>query len=80
MLAPSPSQQPRMLVAGHSPAAIKRAAAVGTGWYPYNLTISGAKDPSGVLSMDATARTYRYLDQSELDQIRQANAKAGKRK
>ena len=46
----------------------------------HNLTISGAKDPSGVLSMDATARTYRYLDQSELDQIRQANAKAGKRK
>ena len=46
----------------------------------HNLTISGTKDPSGVLSMDATARTYRYLDQSELDQIRQANAKAGKRK
>ena len=46
----------------------------------HNLTISGAKDPSGVLSMDATARTYRYLDQSELDQIRQANAKSGKRK
>ncbi len=46
----------------------------------HNLTISGAKGPSDVLSMDATARTYRYLDQSELDQIRQANAKAGKRK
>lgn len=47
----------------------------------HNLTISSArKDASGVLSMDATARTYRYLDQSELDQIRQANAKAGKKK
>ena len=46
----------------------------------HNMTISAPKDPSGVLSMDATARTYRYLDQSELDQIRQANAKAGKRK
>jgi len=46
----------------------------------HNLAISGAKDPSGVLTMDATARTYRYLDQSELDQIRQAKSKAGKRK
>ncbi|MBD3915615.1 LLM class flavin-dependent oxidoreductase [Nocardioides hwasunensis] len=31
---------PRTLIAGHSPAALKRAASVGTGWYPYNLTIS----------------------------------------
>jgi alkanesulfonate monooxygenase SsuD/methylene tetrahydromethanopterin reductase-like flavin-dependent oxidoreductase (luciferase family) len=30
---------PRVLVAGHSPAAIRRAAEVGTGWYPYNLTM-----------------------------------------
>lgn len=46
----------------------------------HNLTISSTKDSSGILAMDATARTYRYLDQSELEQIRQANAKAGKRK
>lgn len=31
---------PRMLVAGHSGPALRRAATVGTGWYPYNLTIS----------------------------------------
>jgi alkanesulfonate monooxygenase SsuD/methylene tetrahydromethanopterin reductase-like flavin-dependent oxidoreductase (luciferase family) len=31
---------PRMLIAGHSAAALRRAAAAGTGWYPYNLTIS----------------------------------------
>jgi alkanesulfonate monooxygenase SsuD/methylene tetrahydromethanopterin reductase-like flavin-dependent oxidoreductase (luciferase family) len=30
---------PRVVVAGHSPAALRRAAAVGTGWYPYNLTL-----------------------------------------
>ncbi|MCR1781349.1 LLM class flavin-dependent oxidoreductase [Nocardioides carbamazepini] len=31
---------PRMLVGGHSPAALRRAAAVATGWYPWNLTPS----------------------------------------
>ncbi|MEO9321962.1 LLM class flavin-dependent oxidoreductase [Nocardioides sp. C4-1] len=31
---------PRLLVAGHSPAALRRAATAATGWYPYNLTIS----------------------------------------
>ncbi|GAA1854207.1 LLM class F420-dependent oxidoreductase [Microbacterium koreense] len=30
---------PRMLVGGHSPAAIRRAAQVGDGWYPWNLTL-----------------------------------------
>lgn len=37
---PRPHAVPRMLVAGHSAAAVRRAATVGTGWYPYNLTIS----------------------------------------
>lgn len=31
---------PRMLVGGHSPAALRRAATVATGWYPWNLTVS----------------------------------------
>lgn len=38
--APRPHPAPRMLIAGHSPAALRRGAIVGTGWYPYNLTIS----------------------------------------
>jgi type IV pilus assembly protein PilO len=45
----------------------------------HNLTIVGvqAKDaPSGNLSMDATARTYRYLDTSEVDAQRKAVAKS----
>lgn len=37
------------------------------------LTSAGA---SGALSMDATARTYRYLDSNELDEIRRSAAKA----
>lgn len=39
----------------------------------HNMAITSTKDPSGVLSMDATARTYRYLDSAELEQIRKAN-------
>lgn len=39
----------------------------------HNMQIGAQKD--SVLSMEATARTYRYLDQSELDKI-QADAKA----
>ena len=31
---------PRMFQAGHSPAAIRRAATIATGWYPWNLTPS----------------------------------------
>ncbi len=46
----------------------------------HNLAITAPRDPSGVLSMDATARTYRYLDQEELEQIRQAKAQTRKRK
>lgn len=51
----------------------------------HNLTVSSvAKDASGTLTMDATARTYRYLDANELEEIRanaaKAKAKAGVKK
>ena len=48
----------------------------------HNMNIVGTKDPSGVLAMDATARTYRYLDSAELEQIRKSaeKAKAGAKK
>jgi type IV pilus assembly protein PilO len=47
----------------------------------HNLNIGAApKDASGTLSMDATARTYRYLDTSEVDAQRKATAKAGAKK
>ena len=42
----------------------------------HNMNISSSKDPSGLLSMEATARTYRYLDANELEEIRKAAAKA----
>ena len=42
----------------------------------HNLSLSTGKDASGVLSMEATARTYRYLDQAELEEIRRNAAKA----
>jgi type IV pilus assembly protein PilO len=49
----------------------------------HNLNITAAaRDASGALAMDATARTYRYLDSGELEAIRknQASAKAGAKK
>ena len=49
----------------------------------HNLNIaSAARDTSGNLAMDATARTYRYLDANEIDEIRKnaAKAKAGAKK
>jgi type IV pilus assembly protein PilO len=50
----------------------------------HNLNISAAaRDATGALAMDATARTYRYLDQTELEEIRKnaaAKAKAGAKK
>ena len=46
----------------------------------HNLTIgpANAKDGGGMLAMDATARTYRYLDQSEVEEQRKAKAAAAK--
>ncbi|MET0191953.1 MAG: type 4a pilus biogenesis protein PilO [Hyphomicrobiaceae bacterium] len=49
----------------------------------HDLTIgsSAARDGSGLLSMDATARTYRYLDQAEVSaQAAQKKAAAGAKK
>lgn len=40
----------------------------------HNLSINTSKDPNGLLTMEATARTYRYLDASELEDIRKAAA------
>ena len=46
----------------------------------HNLSIHSAsastRDATGLLSMEATARTYRYLDSSELEEIRKNAAKA----
>ena len=43
----------------------------------HNLNITGSpRDTSGTLVMDATARTYRYLDVTELEEIRKNAAKA----
>ncbi len=44
-----------------------------------NLTLLpvGPRDTSGLLSMEATARTYRYLDASEIADQRKAAAKPG---
>jgi type IV pilus assembly protein PilO len=49
----------------------------------HNLVIgpANAKDPrGGNLVMDATARTYRYLDQAEVDEMRAAKAGGKKKK
>ena len=48
----------------------------------HNLNIAPVpRDTSGMLTMDATARTYRYLDASEVDAQRRAAAKtAGAKK
>lgn len=46
----------------------------------HNLSIApgSAKDASGLLSMEATARTYRYLDSSEIAEQRKATADKNK--
>jgi type IV pilus assembly protein PilO len=41
----------------------------------HNMTITSPRDSSGALVMDATARTYRYLDAAELEQVRKAGEK-----
>src|SRR5919112_591827 len=45
----------------------------------HNLALNATREPSGLLSMESTARTYRYLDSAELEEIRKnaAKAKAG---
>jgi type IV pilus assembly protein PilO len=42
----------------------------------HNMVIGTNKDSAGLLSMEATARTYRYLDASELEEIRRSTAAA----
>ena len=44
----------------------------------HNLSIVASRDASAPLAMEATARTYRYLDASELEQIRKAADKTRK--
>jgi type IV pilus assembly protein PilO len=47
----------------------------------HNISIGTGRDPNAPLSMDATARTYRYLDSSEVEASRKAAAgKAGAKK
>jgi len=46
----------------------------------HNMNIAAGRDNGAALSMEATARTYRYLDQSELDQIRKNADKSGAKK
>jgi type IV pilus assembly protein PilO len=47
----------------------------------HNLAISPLKDSTGMLSMDAVARTYRYLDVAELAEVRRSrDAEAKKNK
>ena len=45
----------------------------------HNMILTSAGG-SGALSMEATARTYRYLDSNELDEIRRSAAKAAVKK
>jgi type IV pilus assembly protein PilO len=42
----------------------------------HNVTLLSSKELNGILSMDATARTYRYLDPNEIEEVRKAAAKA----
>jgi len=42
----------------------------------HNMNIVTGKDNVGLLSMEATARTYRYLDAAELEEVRKTAAAA----
>lgn len=46
----------------------------------HNLALVPSKDVSGSLAMDAVARTYRYLDSSELAEVRRARELEAKSK
>jgi type IV pilus assembly protein PilO len=48
----------------------------------HSMNITSPRESGGALSMEAVARTYRYLDQSEIEQVRKqsAAAKAGAKK
>ena len=46
----------------------------------HNLAITPTKDTAGTLSMDAVARTYRYLDVVELAEVRKAREAEAKAK
>jgi len=48
----------------------------------HNMNIAASREPGGALTMEATARTYRYLDAVELEEQRKAAAaaRAGARK
>ena len=38
----------------------------------HNIAIASPREPGGLLAMEATARTYRYLDATELEEQRKA--------
>ena len=40
-----------------------------------NLSVTPVKEKDGVLTMDCTAKTFRYLDQSEIEQQKAAAKK-----
>ena len=42
----------------------------------HNLNITSGKDSGSSLSMEATARTYRYLDPSEVESVKKSNDKS----
>jgi type IV pilus assembly protein PilO len=42
----------------------------------HNINLVTGRDLNGVLTMDATARTYRYLDPVEIEEVRKAAIKA----
>jgi type IV pilus assembly protein PilO len=45
----------------------------------HNLTVAGSpRDTTGALAMEATARTYRYLDATELEAVKKNAAAAAK--